>query len=294
MPLEFIFKGERRRGYYMHDLYVDPETRKKGMGFFITMTLSKIIEEKTDTFIGLVSMSKLNLGLQQKRNYHLVYSDRYVKITDLRARRLKTERLEFLKILDPLGKFLFNLIDWVTLNSKNSSAEIKQVDRFDSRFDDFMEKIYPKIGISTYKNAAFLNWKYIDRPHHKVTVFSVEEKGLVKGYIVVSPKSRSGYPKGTIVDIMADPDDEKTIKSLLNAAIKHFKKEKVFSIHTRLTDARFAKVLKKLLFFKLKSFEPVLIGNLEKCGLDKDYIVNLDNWHLTQGESDGYMYTLVS
>ncbi|MDH4070996.1 MAG: GNAT family N-acetyltransferase, partial [Ignavibacteria bacterium] len=39
MPADFSYRGKDVQGYFIHDLFVHPDTRKMGLGFFISMGL---------------------------------------------------------------------------------------------------------------------------------------------------------------------------------------------------------------------------------------------------------------
>ncbi len=93
---------------------------------------------------------------------------------------------------------------------------------------------------------------------------------------------------GTIITIMADPEDTKTIFSLCRAAIDFFKKKRVHYIECCLTDRKFIKVLNRLLFFKAHRREPLTLTNLSNLE-DRKSLTDIDNWHLTYGDSDSFM-----
>jgi hypothetical protein len=120
-------------------------------------------------------------------------------------------------------------------------------------------------------------------------VLVAEAKGQATGFVVVSLIPYSEYPEGELVDIMADPEDTKTVSALFRAAIDYFREKRVYSIKCCLTDKRFSKILKRFLFFRdFIGMEPVMLANLEKCEY-KQYLIDMDNWHLTYGASDELM-----
>jgi hypothetical protein len=88
---------------------------------------------------------------------------------------------------------------------------------------------------------------------------------------------------------MADPDDLNTIISLYKSAMSYFREKNVAVVRCCLTDKRFAKLLKRFLFFRdfLKQ-DPVMLTNLEKC-THADLLKDIHNWHVTCSASDEIM-----
>jgi GNAT superfamily N-acetyltransferase len=289
MPTEFTINGRRQRGYFMHDLYVHPEYRKKGKGYFISMALYKAVEENTDSFCCGLWTSPLNLEIQRRRRYLELHADKYVKLLHPNSISQVLRKDTFAKLIYPFLKIVFLVIDAILLRIHSREMLVTEVKRFDSRFDDLNQKIVQKVGIASFKHSSYLNWKYVDRPFRRSTIFAAEEDGQILGFAVVSDGLKNGYRKGSVLEISADPDDARTISSLCREIIVHFKKRKVYSIHCYLTDKRFAKIFKRFLFIKDFSSDPVLLTNLEKCCEVRDYLIDINNWHLSYGDSDGPM-----
>jgi hypothetical protein len=118
--------------------------------------------------------------------------------------------------------------------------------------------------------------------------FAAQQNGEISGFIVVGPNLKKPYPEGAIVDIMADPDDSATIHALVKTAINYFSKQNVYSIECCLTDKRFIRVFRRYLFVRAFEQEPVMLANLAQFE-EADYLKNIDNWHLTYGDSDEFM-----
>lgn len=289
MPTEFIIKGKRQKGYFIHDLYVHPEYRKKGMGFFLSMSLYKVIENNSGSFCCSVWTSKLNLEMLRRRGHYELWARRYVKLINPSEKLGKFLKPKFLVVgAHLILKGILFLGDLIFVSLVPSEAKVTKIDKFDSQCDTLNEKVSNKIGISSYKEINYLNWKYIDRPFSKLDVLAAKENGQLEGFVVVAADAQSGYLRGSIVDIVADPEDTRTIASLFKAAIDYFKEKKVYSINCCMTDKRFVKILKRFLFLKPFSGEPVMLANIEKAE-EKEYLIDINNWHVTYGASDGFM-----
>jgi len=290
MPTEFFINGKTRKAYFVHDLYVHPEYRKKGMGFFVTMSLYKAIENNSESFCCLVWTSELNLEIQRRIGYYELKAGCYLKVLNpdvILKRVLRNKTL--VKILSSTVRKILDTIDLSMLRVIPSYRNITKIDRFDFQYDNFYQSILGKIGICTYKQSNYLNWKLIDRPYSKITVLAAHEKNGIKGYVVLSPNLGKNYPEGMIADIIADPQDTRTIVSLIKASVDYFRRQKVFAIRCCVTDRRVIKILRRFLFLPLPRGEPVMLANLEKFER-KEILMNIDNWYLTYTESDTLMF----
>lgn len=327
MPTEFIINGSIKRGYFIHDLYVHPKYRKKGFGYFLSMSLYMAVEEKSKFFCCLVWTTALNLELQRRRGYQELLADRFIKLLNPHA-----ELKEFLwyqklkqfllprryitksnpksnlgdvfdqessdtnvRFLNRMAKVINLLLGRIILLAEpilgrliRCKARIVHVVRFDSRFDQLNQEIIPKLGISSLKTSGCLNWKYVDRPFNTTSILAAEEDDRILGYVILELRSQRAYPEGTIITIMVDPEDTKTILSLCRATIDFFKEKEVHCIECCLTDRRFIKVLNKFLFFKAFRREPLMLANLRNSE-DREYLTDINNWHLTYGDSDNFM-----
>jgi GNAT superfamily N-acetyltransferase len=288
MPTQFVIKGKLTKGYFIHDLYVHPEYRNKGIGFFLSMSLYKAIEDRSESFCCLVWTTPLNLEFQRRRGYYELWANRYVKLLnpdEALGKFLKHKLL--VRLLGLIVRSLFLFADSILPGRIPSGMEVFKIDRFDSSFDHLARNVAQKIGISSLKLSHYLNWKFIDRPFGKMVVFAAKERGQLKGFVVVSPNPFKSYPEGTIVDILADPDDRRTISALLKKAVAYFKEQNVYSIECCLTNKKFSKLLKRLFFVRARGV-PLMLANIKKS-VEPQHLTNIHNWHLTYGESDEFM-----
>jgi GNAT superfamily N-acetyltransferase len=290
MPTEFIIKGKRRKSYFVHDLYVHPEYRKKGLGFFLCMSLYKATENNSESFCCLVWTTQLNLGLQRLRGYHEQWADRYVKLFDPTEKLSKFIKQKSLaKACALILKALLLLTDSILVRLIPHKVGVSKIDRFDLSFDSLIQNISHKLGICSVRDSSCLNWKFIDRPFSNMTVFAARKNGRALGFVVVTLSPIKEYREGVIVDIMADPEDANTLSSLCKVAIDYCRERKVSSIECCLTDKRFVKIFKRFLFLKAFGKKPVMLANLDKCE-EKEYLIDINNWHLNYGDSDRSMW----
>ena len=290
MPAYFSVNGEKVKGYFVHDLYVDPEIRKKGEGFWITMSLAAAIEKDTSSFFCLLGMTPLNLQMQRRRKYFESKTIGWVKI--IRPRRLLSKKLKvkvLVNLLDMAGELTFNFMDLFLNKSPGKGETMEEIERFDERFDIFMEKNLKNAPVASYKDASYLNWKFMERPFAREKAFALIKGHEVLGYIVLgmSPYNQQ-FKIGVIMDIMAGVGDERTISKLLTKAKKYLSNQGACEIQSLLTNEAYAKVFKRHFFLK-KEGKTVMLGNLDQLDKYKEYLKKMSNWHFTMSESDAFM-----
>jgi len=101
------------------------------------------------------------------------------------------------------------------------------VTSFDERFDKLWEEASRQHQLLVARNAKYLNWRYVKKPHSSYVILLVERNGEVEGYIVLLIKihRRLAWKEGFIVDVFAKSN--KAINCLLQSALNHFAKENV-------------------------------------------------------------------
>ena len=91
------------------------------------------------------------------------------------------------------------------------------------------------------------------------------------------------------MEMVADPCDAKIVAALCHTSVEYFRKRKAHFILCVLSDHRFRKVLRQFLFLKVGTGKAILLGNMERINIDKDYLTDTGKWHVTLGESDTLM-----
>ena len=106
---------------------------------------------------------------------------------------------------------------------------VERLTTFDGRFDTLWERACQQYQIVGVRDAAFLNWRYVDSPQQNYEVFAlVERSGELAGYIVYFVREAAC----TIVDLLCI-DSEETLDSLLAEFSRLMRREGVGSISIR-------------------------------------------------------------
>lgn len=91
--------------------------------------------------------------------------------------------------------------------------EARPVERFDARYDDLWERVRGRLPLAGVRDAAFLNWRYVDTPTAKHHVLEVRRDGRLAGYAVYEWSFGRGY----VVDLLGE--DEAAEDAALRAAL---------------------------------------------------------------------------
>ncbi len=290
MPVDFIVNGEKERGYFFHDTLVHPEYRKKGLGLTSVNSLKSAWEEATNSLAVAIWMNEFTHEILIRRGYYQLNAHCFVRPVNLSSLLIRVVKNKLLaQVIAPFAHSCISLYDFFISRRRYQGISISRIERFDQHFDEFIDRISKKFLLIVLRHSKYLNWKYIDKPSANHTIFIAERDGKLSGYIVLMSRTPGNIKVGTIVDILADPDDSLIIGSLCQAAINFFRKENVDSIRCVLTNKNFIRIFKRNLFFENRRTFPVMIWNLDKHSARK-LIKNIDNWFLTFGDSDAVVW----
>ncbi|MCA9671476.1 MAG: hypothetical protein KC503_38025 [Myxococcales bacterium] len=300
-PTTYIVQGKLVEMAVPHDLFVHPELRASGLAFFICAKMYKLVEAETSHVFPIIWSSPENRELQSARKH---YKDTGGARRMARVIRAKSqlhrvrEKVPFLAE-GALGEaFAFAADSAMVLFDRGARAvlgrgmRVDKIDRFDARFDALADRVIPSAAIQPYKPAKLLNWKYIDRPYNQKTCYAIEKGGDLRGWVVVGRSDRGEQSVGAIVDFLAMPDDEEAIATIAGAAVQHFHSSDVALVESIVSDPRYARVFKRFLFAETSEPEYFIIGGIgKKDGPPESFVLDANNWHLSSGDTDGFLFS---
>ena len=91
--------------------------------------------------------------------------------------------------------------------SRPLRAECEPIRRFDASFTALWERLAPKFDLAVRRDAAYLNWRYIEPPHVRYSIVALKRQGEVHGYAVYRHVHEPLGRVTLLVDFLADPDD---------------------------------------------------------------------------------------
>jgi hypothetical protein len=80
----------------------------------------------------------------------------------------------------------------------------REIKLFPPQFDTFYGRVTQDLDFYIHKNAAWMNWRFLERPGSPYTVFAVERGSELAGYVVLKRwREADGYTKAHIIDLHA-------------------------------------------------------------------------------------------
>ena len=187
-----------------------------------------------------------------------------------------------------ISRLVGNLIDigWKLISKKkfykpSSRYSIKEIKKFDPRFDALWETASGNFQIIAVRDSGYLNWKYLNTPHQKRVIFSIEKEGELGGYVVLEMGEKFGY----VVDIFTLPDPE-LINQLVAHTIRYSRARDALSVTLVAFENNFyAPYFKKFGFHLRPEKSPVMV-HVNSDKIDKNFLLDSQNWFLTIGDCD--------
>ena len=187
-------------------------------------------------------------------------------------------------ILMFVGKLITKVAFRTTKFTEKNGVKISKISYFDDRFDDFWDKIKDDYNIIVVRDKRYLNWRYIDAPNAKYTIYAAEKGKEICGYIVLETAHSNGIMFGYIRDIIAYSNQSDILHSLISKGEQYFEEEKVDVIFSQMVPN---KIYRKALFkngfihyFRSKS--RFLAYNAS--GFSLDVLKNPENWFIQIGD----------
>ena len=187
-------------------------------------------------------------------------------------------------ILTVIG-FFSRILNRIEDNDNLRNVEIRAIESFDDRIDDFWKKASRDYAIIVIRDKKYLNWRYFEKPDVKYTVLLAEKNEEILGYIVLRSRNEKKLRVGYIVDVFASSDKKVIIHALVLKAIKHFKEQNVdIIICMMLKNNPFYKILRYNDFIPVKS--NVFIARVNSSERSETSFKDQTKWYITMGDSD--------
>jgi hypothetical protein len=163
--------------------------------------------------------------------------------------------------------------------------EVEVVRRFDARADRLWERLAPRFGLAVRRDARYLNWKYIEPPHVRYQVALLRRGDEVDGLVVYRHLREPQGRVTQIVDLVADPADERGIKTLARWVDREARQDDSDKIRCHLTHAGLRRVLRRSGYFVVKSGIELTV-KVNAVPVPKGFYDTADDWHFTLGDGE--------
>lgn len=277
MPVRLGVAGRETDAAWGTDVMVAPERQRQGVG--------EVLFRTWDRAVG----AALGLG-PSEASWQLFRKLRWPDIGTLPCFFKPLTRRAFWRPTWPVGanRLLLALahpLVRILARTRPLRAEARPVQRFDERFTDLWARVAPKLAFAVRRDARYLNWKYVSPPHVRYAIAAIEREGRVDGYAVYRHVHEPHGRATLLVDYLADPDDEAGFKTLLRWVDREARASNADKIRAYALHASFRRLLRRSGYFQVRS-SVRLIAKINAFDLPADFYRDLDQWHVTSGDSD--------
>jgi GNAT superfamily N-acetyltransferase len=277
MPVKLSVQGEDLDAAWGMDVMVAPERQRKGLG--------EVLFRTWDRNVG----ASLGLGLSDS-SYRLFKKMKWpdvgpvpclVKPLSRRALRRPGWSVTANRLVSALT------LPWIRLVARTRPlrGEISTIRQFDDRFTRLWERVAPQFAFAVRRDAAYLNWKFVQPPHVRYSIGVLERGEEVAGYVVYRHAQEARGRVTLVVDWLTAPDDHDGMLTLLRwvdreARAANSDKIRAFAMHTA-----FRKLLKQSGYFSVKSTME-FVSKINARDVPSAFYASTDTWHVTLGDSD--------
>lgn len=277
MPVRLWVQGQEIDASWGMDVMVAPERQRQGLG--------EILFRTWDQHVG----ASLGLGLSES-SYRLFQKLKWPNLGPIpcMVKPLTRRALRRANWPMPLNRFVSAVtLPFVRIIArvKPLRAEIEPVRRFDERFTALWERIAPRLGFAVRRDAAYLNWKFIEPPHVRYSIAALKRGEELHGYVVYRHLREPRGRVTLLVDFLVDPDDEPGLMTLLGwidreARAANSDKIRAFCLHQG-----FRRILKRSGYFQVKSTME-FTAKVNAIPVTPEFYARTETWHVTLGDSD--------
>jgi hypothetical protein len=159
------------------------------------------------------------------------------------------------------------------------------IDRFDESFTRLWDRVASKFALVVRRDAAYLNWKFLQAPHLKYSVAAVTRDGEAAGYVVIRHVHEPRWKVTLIVDFLADPADPRVLRALLRWVDAEAIKAGSDVVRVLTTHSDFARVLRES-GYRVGQATMRFVAKVNAIDVPPTFYDSVDRWHVTLGDSD--------
>ena len=169
-------------------------------------------------------------------------------------------------------------------------ASLKKLDNFGEDYEILWNKVKQNIPIGVNRDAAYMNWRFVNKPQADYLRYGYYQGTELKGIIIFTLKNKHGGKIGYLMELLFEPENKKAGKELLRFSSRIFKNNKADVIlawcythsfnYSTFKNAGFYNFPEKIRPQKLGVIVKVLKSTFEKD------ILKIKNWYFSYSDSD--------
>jgi hypothetical protein len=277
IPVRLSLGGKEIKAAWGADAMVAPERQRRGLGEELFRTWDRHVEAS----LGL-GLSESSSSLLKKMHWPDVPPiPGLVKPLTRRAVRLPQWPMAVNRFVSAVTLPIVR----VAARVRPLGADVEPIRRFDSSFTELWERLADRFALAVRRDAAYLNWKYIEPPHVRYSVAALKRDGRAEGYAVYR---HAQEPRGRVtwlVDFLADTHDEVGFKTLLRWVDAEARLADSDKIRCYASHAGFRRVIRHSGYFQMRHPLPLAV-KINAVSVPATFYKEPDDWHVTLGDSD--------
>ncbi len=277
IPVRLSLKGLEVDGAWGTDATVAPERDAQGLDEALVRAWDRNIG--ASLALGLPERSRQMLDRLRWPASHIVPC--LVKPLTRRAVRVPSLPTPVNRLLSALASPVVHVVS----RSRPLRAECEPIRRFDRSFTALWERLAGRFDLAVRRDAAYLNWRYIEPPHVRYTVVALRRQAETHGYAVYRHKHEPLGRVTMLVDFLVDPDDESGLKTLLRWVDRAARAEDSDKIRCYTLNSAFRRVLRRNGYFVVKSSLEVNV-KINVVQVPTGFYEDTGGWHVTYGDAD--------
>ena len=277
MPVRMIAAGTEVLGTWSSDPLVVAERQRQGLGG----ALLRAWDRGTGVALGGGLSAATRARLDELRWPKSQPLPCLVKPISRRAFRIPTWPVGINRLVSAVTLPVVRIVS----RTRPLKEEIEVVRRFDARADRLWEKLSTRFALAVKRDARYLNWKYVEPPHVRYTIAMLRRGDDVEGYVVYRHFREPQGRVTQIVDLLADPSDERGIKTLARWVDREARLDDSDKIRCYATNASIRRVLRRSGYFVVKSGIDLTV-KVNAVPVPKGFYDSADEWHFTLGDGE--------
>ena len=277
MPVKVVVAGKEIGGTWIADPLVVAERQRQGLGGALLLAWDR----GTGLALG-AGLSEATRGrLDEMRWPKARPLPCLVKPLSRRALRRPAWPVALNRLVSALALPVVRVVS----RARPLPEEMEVVRRFDASADRLWERLAGRFSLAVRRDARYLNWKYVEPPHVRYSVALLRRGDGVDGYVVYRHVREPQGRVTQIVDLLADPSDERGLKTLARWVDREARAADSDKIRCFATHASVRRVLRRSGYFVVKSSIDLTV-KVNATNMPPEFYDETDGWHVTLGDGD--------
>ncbi len=166
---------------------------------------------------------------------------------------------------------------------------VRQIERYDERHDVLWREVADEFPCTVIRDAAFLNWKFVDQPGQEFVRLEVASDGKPVGLAVLTvrePDEAYRYRRALLLDVVVSPSDPNAVWRLLEVVEQTSRQLQAEMLFFDLLNRPLEKQLLRYGFLAREQARVLLLSTKTLSAADQQTVMNPDHWLITRADSD--------